>query len=429
MLTEYKLPFGKKTISFNPPPGYKIQLIEPKARNAPHNQCDIIRRALNNPINSPNLRELTRHAKKILIITNDNTRPMPSRLTIPAIIESFYYSETSYDITILIATGLHRKMTSEEMDEQFGLKLTSRYNFVNHVATDESKLAYRGMLSTGTELWLNKLLGESDLIISEGFIEQHFFAGYSGGRKSIMPGVAGVKTIMRNHCPANIASERATGANLDGNPIHIECTEAAKMAGLSFILNVALNDKKEITHAWAGHPVDAHLVGCEYVKEAMSVSVHPTDIVITSNNGYPLDRNLYQAVKGIDTAARVVREGGVIIVAAACSDGVGHTYFRDLLQSCSTREQLYQKMDEPTSQLDKWQVQILVKAMRKSTIILVCETLTKDDVERMQLVYAGSMDEAFETALKRVGKDASVSIIPEGPTTIPIIAERDWLSS
>lgn len=421
MSEEYTLLFGKGTIGFTPPDGCTVQLIESRSHPAARDQLAAVREALDNPINSPALSELTRDVKKILIITNDNTRPMPSRLTIPAIISSFYRPETSYDITILIANGLHREMTRNEMEEQFGCELLRKYSFVNHSATDESRLRYHGLMSTGNELWLNKLVSESDFIISEGFIEQHFFAGYSGGRKSIMPGVAGIKTIMRNHCPENIASPYSTGANLNFNPIHSECTEAALAAPLGFILNVALNNKKEIIRAFAGNSVDAHLKGCEFVREAMSVRVRPTDIVVTSNFGYPLDRNLYQAVKGIDTAARVVKEGGVIIAAAECIDGVGHPHFGDMLKSCPSAEELFRKMSEPTGEIDKWQVQILARAMRKCTVILVNGTLTKEEVESMLFVHAASVDEAFETALKIVGKNASVSVIPEGPTVIPAL--------
>ena len=421
MALSYAIPFGKTTISFHPPDNRPVQLIAAKPFPAPPDQLKIVTDALNSPINSPTLKELTRDVKKILIITNDNTRPMPSRLTIPAIIRAFCHPESAYDITILIATGLHRAMMREEMDEQFSRELTGKYKFVNHAAADDAQLAYHGKLSAGNELWLNKLVGDSDFIISEGFIEQHFFAGYSGGRKSILPGVAGAKTIMRNHCPENIADARSVGANLDGNPIHDECTEAALAAPLGFILNVALNDKKQIIQAFAGHPVDAHLEGCRFVREAMSVKAAPTDIVITSNNGYPLDRNLYQAVKGIDTAARVVKEGGVIIAAAQCADGVGHAGFGDQLRRCSSAGQLYRNMADPAGETDKWQVQILARAMRKSTVILVNGTLTKDEVEGMLFVYAKDMEDAFEKALSIAGRDASVSVIPEGPTVIPVV--------
>ena len=281
---------------------------------------------------------------------------MPSNLTIPAMIKSFCFPDTNYDITILIATGLHRPMTKEEMQEQFGDDVCRKYKIVNHIASDAASLASFGRMSTGSELFLNKLVAESDLVISEGFIESHFFAGFSGGRKSILPGVAGESTILANHKPEHISDCNARQANLAGNPVHEECAEAARLSGLAFILNVALDKNKRIIGAFAGDPVKAHLAGCRFVEEIMSVDAVPTDIVITSNNGYPLDRNLYQVVKGIDTAAGVAKENGVIIVAARCVDHVGHENFKNLLLSCETAEELCEKMSVSPSDIDKWQV-------------------------------------------------------------------------
>jgi Uncharacterized conserved protein len=420
------LPFGKKSISFVLHSNVVVQLIAPRVHIAPIDQAGIIKTALNDPINSTSLKELTKNVKKILIITNDNTRPMPSKFTIPAIINAFFYPQTYYDITILIANGLHRKMTQEEMIEQFGKDTYEKYKIVNHVATDESQLAFLGKMSTGNELWLNRLVVENELVISEGFIEAHFFVGFSGGRKSILPGVAGAKTIIQNHRPENIANKNSNGSNLNGNPIHMECVEAALMAKLGFILNVALNEEKKIIGAFAGHPIDAHLKGCEFVKEAMSIKVHSTDIVITSNNGYPLDRNLYQVVKGIDIASRVVAKDGVIIMAAQCIDGVGHKQFKEMILSCSSIEELNEKMSVSPSEIDKWQVQILARAMARSKIILVSENLEKEEVEDMFFLYAGSLEEALDIALQIKGKDASISIMPEGPVVIPVIDQFSW---
>jgi nickel-dependent lactate racemase len=421
MSVEYSLQYGKGSIRFVPPPGTEVQLIEPRIHPAPSDQAAVVQQALDHPVNSPTLKELTAHVKKILIITNDNTRPMPSKITIPLIIGAFCRPVETYDLTILIATGLHRKMTPEETVEQFGRETVEKYRIVNHVATDRSQLTFHGKMTSGNELWLNRLVAESDLVISEGFIEAHFFAGFSGGRKSILPGVAGAETIMNNHSPANIADLRACSANLEGNPVHAECAEAAGIAGLGFILNVALNKEKKIIRAFAGHPTDAHLQGCAFVKEAMSVKVHPTDIVVTGNNGYPLDRNLYQVVKGIDVASRVVIKGGVIIMAAQCLDGAGHRKFGEMIQSCRSAEELNDRMSAPPGEIDKWQVQILARALMKCTIILINDTLTRQEVESLFLVYAADLDEALKIALGIKGENASISVIPEGPVVIPVV--------
>ena len=421
MMRKIEVLYGRGTRTLCVPDDVSCQIIEPRVHPASESPGQILKTALENPIGSVGIRELTRTAEKILLITNDNTRPMPSQQTIPALIESFYHPQGSYDITILIATGLHRLMSEAEIREHLGERLAAQFNVVVHSATDSSSLKSFGRMSTGNELLLNRLVAESDLVIAEGFIEPHFFAGFSGGRKSIMPGVAGAKTILRNHNPENIANPNSTQVILEGNPIHEECVEAARMANLRFILNVALDRNKQIVAAFAGDPEKAHLAGCRFVEERMTVDVTPADIVVTSNHGYPLDRNLYQAVKGIDTAARAAAKGGIIIMAAECLDGVGHAHFGDHLLSSASVEDLYAKMFAPPSEIDKWQAQVLARALVNHPIILVSEGIDKELAERMFFKHAASLDEALEMALAIKGRNASVSVMPEGPVVIPRI--------
>ncbi len=421
MLRKWKLPYGKKFLDLSIHENIPVQVLEPSIPEPTETQEELVRKALASPVSSPTLRELTKDVRKIVIITNDNTRPMPSRITIPIIIDSFFYPERYYDITILIACGLHRKMTREEMEEQYGKELCAKYKIVNHDAKDEKQLTNLGKLSTGNELWVNRLVADADLVISEGFIESHFCVGFSGGRKSILPGVSGQETIMYNHRPENIASPYAIGANLDHNPMHLECTEAARKAKLAFILNVALNKEKQIIRAFAGDPFQAHMEGCRYVKEQMSVPVCQTDIVITTNSGYPLDRNLYQTVKGIDTAAAVAKEGGIIIVAAECRDGVGHAAFAGFMQSCGTEQELFQNMSVSPSMADKWQAQILSRTLVRNKVILVSEGIDKKTAESMFLLHADTLEDALNMALERQGNQAGISIMPEGPVVIPVI--------
>ena len=413
--------YGKSTLALRLPDGNDVRILESVDCLTAADGGDVLRRALDSPIASPGLGELTASVKKILIITNDNTRPMPSKLTIPAIIGAFRHPQERYEITILIATGLHRPMTEDEMYEQFGEDVCRKYTIINHVAGDKGSLVSFGKLSTGNELYLNKLVAESDLVIAEGFIESHFFAGFSGGRKSILPGVAGESTILANHKPEHIADQNARQRNLAGNPIHDECTEAASLSGLRFILNVALDKNKQIMAAFAGDPVAAHLAGCRFVEGSMSVDAVRADIVITSNNGYPLDRNLYQVVKGIDTAAGVAKEHGVIIAVARCADGVGHARFRDLILSCASVAELNAKMSAPPSEVDKWQAQVLAKVFARHKVILVSEGIERELAERMFFSYAETVDEALGMALAMTKKDASISVLPEGPVIIPSI--------
>jgi len=413
--------YGRGSQALQIPDGVAFQIIEPIGTATSESVEKTVQDALDNPIGSAGIRELTRTAHKILIITNDNTRPMPSRLTIPALIKNFYLAEARYDITILIATGLHRMMTELEIREQLGEELVAKYRVVVHSAIDREGLVSFGFLPSGEELFLNRLVAENDLVIAEGFIEPHFFAGFSGGRKSILPGVAGAVNILSNHRPANIAHPRSTQAVLNGNPIHEECLAAARMARLQFILNVALNRNKQVVAAFAGDVEAAHLAGCKYVEERMTVDVRAADIVVTSNHGYPLDRNLYQAVKGIDTAAKALRKGGVIIVAAECIDGVGHEFFKQHLLSCGSVKELLAKMSAPPSEIDKWQTQILARVLVNHTVILVSAGIERELAERMFFTYATDLDEALDMALSITGRDALVSVMPEGPVVIPRI--------
>ena len=417
----YDFLYGKKTIPLFLPSNADVQLIESKARTVRKEQADIVKEALLNPIGSATLGELSKCAKNILIITNDNTRPMPSAVTLPAIIGALYREPTDYDITVLIANGLHRQMTLAEQEAQLGAHICKNYKVINHDATDDDSLASFGMLSTGNELFLNKLILRSDLIISEGFIEPHFFAGFSGGRKSILPGIAGATTIMRNHSPDNISNPCSIAANLKNNPIHMECEEASKAAGLKFILNVALDCDKNIIAAFAGDPVFAHQKGCEFVERTMSVSARPSDIVFISNNGYPLDRNFYQAIKGIDTASKAANEGGIVVIAARCCDGVGHSAFEQLILSARTKEELFLKMSAPPLAHDKWQVQIFARALMRCDIIFVNDSFDKEQARQMFVTCVDTLNQALDLAFERKGATASITLIPDGPVMIPVI--------
>ncbi len=387
-------------------------------------QCKTIVSALQNPILSPPLNQLTKDVKNVLIISSDNTRPVPSKLTLPLILAEFARPIETYNVTILIATGLHREMTEAEIIERFGEKLFKQHKIINHNAKDKNNLDCYGELilngePTGNTLYLNKLIKENELVIAEGFIEPHFFAGFSGGRKSVMPGVAGAETIMNNHNAKNINNPNATIANLQNNPIHLQALEACRLSGLDFILNVALNKEKQVIAAFAGHYNDAHIAGCEFVKEEMTVPALAADIVITSNNGYPLDRNVYQLVKGMDVADKVTKQDGIIIIAGECSDGVGHGDFNDVILGASTIEDLYVKASIAETVLDQWQILIFAKILMKHKVILVTDKLSTDVVEDLFMEHATTLNEALAKAYEILGSDASVNIIPEGPVVIP----------
>ena len=300
----------------------------------PHNTPEeLVRHALDNPINSPKLSELACGKENIVIIASDHTRPVPSKVIIPVMLREIRNTNPSAKITILIATGCHRETTREELVSKFGEDIVSSESIYVHDCDEREKLVNIGTLPSGGECEINSIALEADLLISEGFIEPHFFAGFSGGRKSVLPGICGRATVLANHCSEFIANEKARTGNLDGNPIHEDMLWAAKKAGLRYVVNVVLNDKKEIIYAAAGDSIEAHKAGTEFLSSLCAVKAHPADVVITTNGGYPLDQNVYQSVKGMTAAETTVKKGGVIIMLSNSGDGIGGDHFYSQLAS------------------------------------------------------------------------------------------------
>jgi nickel-dependent lactate racemase len=276
-------------------------------------------------------------------------------------------------------------------------------------------------LPSGGELWLNDLIDWADLIVAEGYIEPHFFAGFSGGRKSILPGIAGTETVLANHCAAFVASEHARTGNLRQNPIHRDMLFAAEKASLAFILNVALDANQKIIRAFAGHPDIAHQKGCDWVSRRANVKRQIADIVITSNGGYPLDQNIYQAVKGMTTAESCVREGGVIIMVAACEDGHGGDAFYHWFTEARTPAEVADRITciaQKDTLPDQWEAQILARILKKCTVIMVTNQCDPQVVRGMHMLQAPDIDTALAMARKKVGENADIVVIPDGISVI-----------
>lgn len=413
----FRLPYGQDFIEVTLPKDRVQAILSPKPFNNNLSEEDTIINALKNPINSPSLRELVKGKKHILIITNDNTRPNTSRVTFPLLLEEIKLGNPLAQITTLIATGLHSNLTKEEIEEKFSSEILNTVNIITHDAYNE--VVYLSKLSTGTEFWANKVILESDLIIAEGNIEPHFFAGFTGGSKSILPGISGYKTIFSNHSAQMIDHPKSKNGILDGNPIYMEMCEAASNAGLTFILNVILGENSKVVKAFSGNPVDAHKVGADFIRRHTLLSPSFAEITITSNSGYPLDRNVYQLVKGISVAAETTRPGGVIIIAAECRDGVGHPMFYKLLSGSSSPFEILEKIrNKGIYCADQWQVQMLAKILEKYKVIVVTNKLDKGTIEAMHMLHATSIQEALDIAFILKGKESKVTIIPEGPKTI-----------
>ncbi|GAA0179232.1 nickel-dependent lactate racemase [Clostridium sediminicola] len=384
-------------------------------------QIKLVNDALDNPIGSKKLEELVIGKKNMVIITSDHTRPVPSHIILPIMLHRIRKVNPNIDIKILIATGYHRPTTKEELIFKCGKEVAENEEFVMHFSKEIDTLTKVGILPSGGELWLNKLAMETELLIAEGFIEPHFFAGFSGGRKSVLPGVAGAKTVLANHCSKFIASDYARTGILEGNPIHQDMLYAAEKAKLAFILNVAIDSEKKIINAFAGDYKLAHEKGCEFVESLARVNKAEADIAISTNGGYPLDQNIYQAVKGMTAAEATCKEGGVIIMIAACNDGHGGQSFYDNMAEARSPEEVLEKVlkipaDETIP--DQWEFQILARILSKYTVIMVTDLCDPEMIKAMHMEHAFTFEEALAEAFTIKGKDAKVAVIPDGVSVI-----------
>ena len=380
-------------------------------------QQELVREALANPIGSAPLHEIAKGKNKVVVITSDHTRPLPSSLTLPLYLAEIRKGNPDADITILIATGVHRSPTKEEMLSKYGPAIVENEKLLVHNANDDSSLVFMATLPSGGELWLNKLVAEADLVVSEGFVEPHFFAGFSGGRKSILPGVAGRRTVLYNHNASFIHARESRQGNLDGNPIHRDMAFAAETAKLAFILNVLLDGDKRIIAAFAGDSVKAHEAACALCRAQTSVPAVEADIVVTSNGGYPLDQNIYQCVKGLTAAEACVREGGVIILSAGLGDGHGgEAFYHWFADRKDADEVMRDIVNVPAGEthMDQWQAQILARVQQKAFCIFVTEEVNRAMLEDMHMGWAPDMDTAMAMAGARIGAEASVTVIPDG---------------
>ncbi len=380
-------------------------------------EADIVREALDRPIHSSRLRDMVKDAKKVLIITSDHTRPVPSKITMPILLDEIRSLNRNVEIKILVATGFHRPSTYEEMVLKFGKDLVDKEEILNHDSRATSQMVFKGILPSGAELYLNSLADWADFIVAEGFIEPHFFAGFSGGRKSILPGIASEKTVLANHCAKFIAHSNARAGILEGNPIHEDMIDAARKARLGFILNVVIDGEKRIIQAFAGHPEEAHYKGCGFVKELAGVKAVGADIVIATNGGYPLDQNIYQSVKGMTAAEACVRKGGAIIIVAACNDGHGGEAFYRWFADAGSPEAVAEKISrisQMDSIADQWEAQILARILMKCSVILVTDMCDPDLIKQMHMMHAKTVEDAVKMAEAIVGKQSEIVVKPDG---------------
>ena len=418
-MAKIKIPYSNRLLEVGIPDHNLVGILESKAHtfHAYGSQEEIVNRALDHPIGSATLEELVLGRKNMVIITSDHTRPVPSKVTMPILLKRIRKVNPDIDIKILIATGFHRPDTTEELIHKFGKEIVDHEVIINHLSEDENSVVRVGTLPSGGELWLNKLAMETELLISEGFIEPHFFAGFSGGRKSVLPGVASAKTVMANHCSEFIASEYARTGVIHNNPIHNDMLYAARKAKLAFILNVVIDSEKNIINAFAGDSELAHAEGCKFVMDLASVKAVKADIAITSNGGYPLDQNVYQSVKGMTAAEAVCKEGGVIIMVSACNDGHGGKSFYENMANAKSPEEVLNRVKKTGRNEtipDQWEFQILARILKKHTVILVSDLCDPVMIKKMHMQHAYTFEEALKRAFELKGSDADITVIPDG---------------
>lgn len=420
-MTTVRIPYGKSHMAINIPEERLAAILESRAHDyrPEAGEEQLVRKALENPIASSRLRDLAKGRKKIVVITSDHTRPVPTKIMAPLLLEEVRSGNPEADITFLVATGFHRATTQDELVNKFGEHLAKTEKIVIHNCWDKSSLVNAGKLPSGGNLVINKLAMEADLLIAEGFIEPHLFAGFSGGRKSVLPGIVSEVTVLANHCSEFIAHEKARAGILDGNPLHIDMLYAAKQANLAFILNVVIDADKKIIGAFAGDMEQAHLAGCRFVGELAAVKAVPADIVITSNGGYPLDQNVYQHVKALTSAEATCKKDGVIIVCGACDDGHGSQDLYDWLRR-GAREamDIIMKVDRESTIPDQWATQIMARILLKHKIIFVTDKCDHQIIKDMGFDTATTIEEAMNTANAIVGSQGKITVIPDGVAVI-----------
>ena len=416
-MKEILFPYGKEKIKYSF--GDELAaVLEPSLTSyiPEAGEAELVRRAMESPIGVPRLSELAKGKEKIVIIASDHTRPVPSKLIIPPMLREIREGNPQADITILIATGCHRGTTKEELASKFGEDIVKNEKIYIHDCDESDMLVSIGTLPSGGECVINRLAAEADLLVSEGFIEPHFFAGFSGGRKSVLPGVAGRRTVLANHCSEFIDHPRARTGILEGNPIHEDMLWAAKKAELAYIVNVVLDAEKKVIYAVAGEPEEAHKKGTDFLFSLCGAEAVDADIVITTNGGYPLDQNMYQAVKGMTAAEATVRRGGVIIMLAESGDGIGGDHFYHQLADepdidKTMSEFLSRGRDETVP--DQWQTQILLRILGHASVIYV-SGMSDEIVKEMHMIPAHSIEEALGIAKNIVGEGARIAAIPDG---------------
>jgi len=417
-----KLDYGTTGLAVDVPE--RAMVIEPLYVPPVADPAGTLVQAISSPIGKPPLRELVRPGQKVGISVCDITRAQPRQVMLEGLLAQMPGIRLQ-DVTIFIATGTHRRNNDEEIERMVGRELARNCRIVCHDARDAATLIHVGNTSTGVRVLLNREWVQSDFKITTGFVEPHFFAGFSGGPKMVAPGLAGIETVLELHNAYRIGHPNATWGVTEGNPIHDDVREIARMTGVDFALDVTLNRDQQITAAFAGDLLQEHAAACEVARHnAMRAVDKPFDVVVTTNSGYPLDQNLYQAVKGMSAAAKIVKDEGTIICAAECRDGIpNHGAYGEILASRRSPRELLEMITAPGySRPDQWQVQIQALVQLKAKVLVKADCLSSEQIRSAHFQPIEDVSAAVDRALRDAGPQATICVLPNGPQTIPYLS-------
>jgi nickel-dependent lactate racemase len=421
-----KLAYGREGLPVDLPD--TAHVVEPRYVPGVPDETWAILEALNQPISSPPLADLVEPGDRVVIVHTDITRATPNDRIAPVLLEALETAGIDPTrITLLNGLGTHRPQTERELRAMLGDDIVDGYRCLQHDCHDDADLVPLGETALGHPVRINRTYLEADVRILTGFIEPHFFAGFSGGPKAVLPSLAGVESVFTNHGLTMIAHPKATWGVTEGNPIWEEMRDVALMTNPTFLINVSLNAGREITGVFAGDMLSAHAEGCRFVQQNAMIEVDaPYDIVITTNSGYPLDQNLYQSVKGMSAAAQIVRPGGAIIIATACEDGLpDHGLYADLLRAARTPQDVLDTISAPGySAQDQWQVQLQAQIQQKAEVYVYSDGLTDEQIREALFIPTRRIEDTIAALVERHGPETRICALPEGPQTVPYLSER-----
>jgi nickel-dependent lactate racemase len=414
----YSLAYGRGTLSVDLPEKNVVKVLGIQSSAVLPEPMEEVRRKLANPTASEPLEKIVAGKKSACIVICDITRPVPNKIILPPILQTLEDAGISdSEIVILVATGLHRVSTPEEKLEMLGKTIVKRYRVEDHDARNQSEHDYLGDSTHGIPIWIDRRYLEAEVKILTGLIEPHFMAGFSGGRKSICPGIAAAETIGRWHSPKFLEHENARFGCIENNPVHTEQLEIAQKSGCDFIVNVVIDHHRRILAVVAGEMDNAHCEGVDIARKYVTDTVkEPVDVVITSAAGYPLDKTWYQSIKGIVGAMEIVKQGGMIILVAACDEGLGSKAFEQIVTRFPTIETFMEAILADRFYIaDQWQIEELAKVLRKSNVKIVSNGLLPEEFQKYYVDHSATLEQAVAEAFAKYGTNMTIAVMPDGP--------------